>query len=49
MEGFSKAYAQESGSTECAYELFGDPAIGFDKNCWCQRWVLPGQNKLKLG
>ena len=49
MEGFSKALAQENGKTECSFDNFGDPSIGFDKHCWCQRWVLPNQNKLKLG
>ena len=45
MEGFSKALAVESGQTECSFELFGDPAVGHDKHCWCQRWVEPGDRK----
>lgn len=49
MEGFSKSLAVESGQTECSFDLFGDPAIGQDKHCWCQRWVEPGQQRLKIG
>jgi hypothetical protein len=49
MEGFSKGMAKESGETECSFENFGDPAIEQDKSCFCQRWVQPGQSKLRLG
>ncbi|MFJ5301957.1 hypothetical protein [Streptomyces sp. NPDC088350] len=29
-------YATETGSTPCANAVFGDPASGSAKNCYCQ-------------